>query len=428
MSRAKSSGTSFQKSLRQFLSRLGPGLITGASDDDPSGIATYSQVGAQFGYGMLWTMLFSYPLMAAIQEISAWIGRVTGHGIAHILRSHYPKPLLYGLVVPLFIANTLNLGADIGAMGASTRLVLGGSSMTYVVIFALLSLALEIFIPYTTYVRYLKWMTLAVFAYVVAAFSIHLSWGAALKATFLPPFSLSSKYLTSLLAVLGTTISPYLLFWQASQEAEEVQDRANETALRDSPSQASDQFHRIRLDTYLGMGLSNAVAFFIILTAAGTLHIHGITDVHTAEQAAQALEPIAGRFSSWVFALGIVGTGLLAVPVLAGSAAFAMGEALKWRVGLERKPKNAKRFYGVLTASTLLGLGLNLFHINPIKALYWTSVINGAVSVPIMAVMMLMTTRMDIMGSFTLPFYLRCLGWICVGVMGAALLGMMVSF
>ena len=409
---------------KSFLQKLGPGLITGASDDDPSGIATYSQTGAQFGYGMAWLMLFSYPLMIVIQEICARIGRVTGAGIAANMRKHYPRPVLFAIVSLLCLANVFNLGADLGAMGAAGQLLLGGPLLPYVIGFAAISLVLQIYIPYTTYVKYLKWLTLALFAYVLAAFVAHVDWGVALRSTFVPSISFDTKYFTTLTAVLGTTISPYLFFWQASEEAEEVRNNREEHALKRAPHEAKDQFARIRIDTYAGMGLSNVVALFIILTTAATLHAAGIHDVETSAQAAKALEPLAGRFAFELFAIGIIGTGLLAVPVLAGSAAYGVAETFRWHASLESRPKKAKQFYGVLAVATLVGLSLNFVGLNPIRALFWAAVINGIVSVPLMVVTMRMASNHKVMGEFTLPRYLRVVGWIATAVMAAASVGL----
>ncbi len=406
--------------LKSLLLRLGPGLITGASDDDPSGIATYSQAGAQFGYSMLWTMLFSFPLMAVIQEISARIGRVTGAGIAANIRRHYSPALLFCVVALLLGANIFNLGADIGAMGAAAQLLLRGPIAIYVVFFSGLSLLLQVFVPYSKYVKYLKWLTVALFAYVATAFVVHVSWGQALRSTLLPSLSLNADFFTALVAVLGTTISPYLFFWQASQEVEEVKVRREDQPLKKAPEQAPEQFERIRFDTYVGMGLSNLVAFFIILTTAATLHANGLRDIQTSTQAAQALRPLAGRFAFLLFAVGIIGTGLLAVPVLAGSAAFGVGEALRWHPSLEKKLRQAPRFYGTLAAATLIGLSLNFLHINPIKALFWSAVLNGIVSVPVMVVMMTMAGNRKVMGQFTLSTFLKVMGWIATAVMLAA--------
>ncbi len=322
---------------KSLLWKLGPGLITGAADDDPSGIATYSQVGARYGYGMLWTMLFSFPLMAAFQEISARIGRVSGIGIAGNIRRHYARPYLYGIVSLLLIANIFNIGADIGAMGAAARLLLPGPQALFVLVFGFISLLLQILIPYTKYVKYLKWLTAALFAYVATALSLHEPRWAAVRATFMPPLSLHGGYITALIAILGTTISPYLFFWQASEEVEDVTLDKGEKPLKNAPEQAPAQLHRIRYDTYFGMAFSNIVAFFVILTAAASLHAHGIQDIQTADQAARALEPLAGRFAFFLFALGIVGTGLLAVPVLAGSAAYGVSETFQWTASLEKE-------------------------------------------------------------------------------------------
>jgi NRAMP (natural resistance-associated macrophage protein)-like metal ion transporter len=420
--------TSTPPNQKTFLEKLGPGLITGASDDDPSGIATYSQTGAQFGYGMTWLMLFSYPLMIVIQEICARIGRVTGIGIAGNMRKHYPRPLLFGIVSLLCLANVFNLGADLGAMGAAGQLLLGGPILPYVVGFAALSLVLQIYVPYTTYVKYLKWLTFALFAYVLTAFVAHVDWMQALRSTFLPSISFNTKYFTTLTAVLGTTISPYLFFWQASEEAEDVRNNREDHALKRAPWQAEEQFARIRVDTYAGMGLSNAVALFIILTTAATLHAAGIQDVETSAQAAKALEPLAGRFAFALFAVGIIGTGLLAVPVLAGSAAYGVAETFKWRASLEMRPNKAKQFYGVLAVATLVGLALNFVGLNPIRALFWSAVINGVVSVPLMIVTMRMAANRKVMGEFTLPPYLRIMGWVATAVMLAAAIGLFSSF
>jgi len=400
-----------------LLSRLGPGLVTGASDDDPSGIATYSQVGAQFGYGMLWTLVFSYPLMAAIQEVSARIGRVTGGGIAANLRKRYPKRLLYSVVALMVAANLFNLGADIGAMGAAAQLLVPARIGIYIVLFGTVSLLLQLFIPYTTYVNYLKWLTLSLFAYVAAAFFAHAPWREVFWLTFHPHVSFTKQYLTVLVAVLGTTISPYLFFWQASQEVEEVKNNRGEKPLRRDPKQATDQLGRIKVDTYVGMAISNLVAFFIVLTTAATLHTHGLIDISTSAQAAKALEPLAGRWAFLFFACGIVGTGLLAVPVLAGSTAYAIGEAANWRASLEHTPPMAPRFYAAITVAMLVGLSLNFMHIDPIKALFWAAVLNGVTAAPLMAVIMVMAASRKVMGKFVLPLHLKLMGWLATVVM-----------
>jgi NRAMP (natural resistance-associated macrophage protein)-like metal ion transporter len=403
--------------VKTFLQKLGPGLITGASDDDPSGIATYSQTGAQFGYSMMWLMLLSYPLMIAIQEICARIGRVTGMGIAANMRKHYPRSLLYSIVLLLCLANIFNLGADIGAMGAAAQLLLGGPLAPYVIFFSVLSLLLQIYIRYTSYVKYLRWLTVALFAYVLTAFVAKVNWGHALRATVLPSLSFDTRYFTTLIAVLGTTISPYLFFWQASEEAEDVRGHRKEHALRWAPWQAKEHFDRIKVDTYTGMAFSNLVALFIILTTAATLHPAGIIDIQTSADAAKALEPLAGRFAFGLFAVGIIGTGLLAVPVLAGSAAYGVAEAFRWRASLERRPAEAKQFYAVLALATLVGLVLNFVGLNPIRALFWSAVLNGVVAAPLMVVTMLMSDNPKVMGQFTLPKLLKAVGWIATVVM-----------
>lgn len=414
--------------LKILFQKLGPGLVTGASDDDPSGIATYSQVGAQFGYGLLWTMLLSYPLMSAIQEISARIGRVTGSGIAANLRKSYPRPLLYSVLVVMSAANLFNLGADIGAMGAAVQLLLPAVPISLlIVILGLASLAGTLLVPYSTYVRYLKWLTLSLFAYVGVVFFVHVEWGAVVRSTLIPRVQLSRDYLTALIAVLGTTISPYLFFWQASQEVEEVRNNQGEKALKRAPAQAHRQLDRIRIDTYLGMAFSNIVAFFIILTAASTLHVHGVTQISTAAQAATALQPLAGKFAFELFVCGIVGTGLLAIPVLAASAAYGIGEACRWKVSLENKPKQAVRFYAAISGATLIGLGLNFLHIDPVKALFWAAILNGLVAAPLMTVIMMMASSRKVMGTFVIPGYLKFMGWAATAVMFCVCLGVLLT-
>jgi NRAMP (natural resistance-associated macrophage protein)-like metal ion transporter len=408
----------FPKKHIHFLLRLGPGLITGAADDDPSGIATYSQVGAQFGVGMLWTMPFSFPLMAAMQEICARLGRITGAGIAENLRQNYPRPVLYGLVLLLCAANIFNLGADVTAMGAAAQLVFGGSLNSYALGFGLVSLLAVVFVPYKKYVKYLKWLTLALFAYVATAFVVHVPWKMALRSTVIPSITWTSEYWTALVAVLGTTISPYLFFWQTSEEAEDVRTSRKESPLKRRPEQALAEFRRIALDTRIGMGFSNLVAFFIILTTAVTLHAAGVgKGIQTSADAAKALEPLAGHFAFLLFALGIVGTGLLAVPVLASSAAYAVAETFRWRASLECRPRQAPKFYGVLTAMMIVGIALNFVGMNPIRALYWSAVINGIVAVPLMVMLMIMSANLAIVKEFAPPVYLRVAGWAATAVM-----------
>ena len=406
---------------------MGPGLITGASDDDPSGIATYSQVGAQFGYGLGWTLVFSYPLMAAIQEISARIGRVTGRGIAGNLRQFYPAWLLNGVVGLLLIANIINIGADLGAMGAALKLLIGGPALLYVVAFAAITILLEVFVRYSRYVSVLKYLTLSLLAYVATVFVVGTPWGKVVWSIVLPPLSLDKGYVLAIVAVLGTTISPYLFFWQAEEEVEEEQEAPEKTPLKRAPEQAPNEFYRIRVDTYVGMALSNLVALFIVITTATTLNAHGVTDIQTSAQAAEALRPIAGPFAFALFACGIIGTGLLALPVLAGSAAYALGEAMRWPVGLSKKAGRARGFYLTIAIATAVGAAMNFSPIDPIKALFWSAVINGIVAAPVMAIMMLMTRRRDIMGEFVLPPVLRVLGWVGTAVMAATVVALGVT-
>ncbi|HEY3949010.1 divalent metal cation transporter [Phenylobacterium sp.] len=409
---------------RSLLRVLGPGLITGASDDDPSGIATYSQAGTQFNFDTAWLLLFSWPLMCAIQEISARIGRVTGRGIAGNLLRHYPRPVVAAIILLLVAANTINLGADLGAMAAGLKLVVGGPELLYVAGFGLLSAGLEVFVRYSRYVFFLKWLTLALLAYVGVAIVVHVPWGTVALRLVAPHIRWGADYLTIMVAILGTTISPYLFFWQAEEEVEEVKEHAGAKPLKRAPKQAEAEFKRIRIDTYIGMALSNVVALFIVVTCAATLAAHGVTNIQTSAQAAEALRPIAGPAVFLVFALGIVGTGLLAVPVLAGSAAYAIGEALGWRVGLSRKFGRAREFYLAIAAATAVGAVLNFTPLDPFKALFLSAVINGVVATPVMVMMMLMVSRPKIMGRFVLPWPLKAVGWASAAAMAAATIGM----
>lgn len=402
-----------------FVRRLGPGLITGAADDDPSGIATYSQVGAQFGYGLAWTMLFSLPFMVVIQQIAGQIGCVTGRGIAENLRRHYPVWLLRLVVLLLLVANVINLGADLGAMGAALRLMLGGSARLYTVFFGILCVVAEVFISYTLYAGFLKWLTLSLFAYVAVVFTVHVPWDQALLATFIPHLTFNAEQVMALVAVLGTTISPYLFFWQAALEVEE-RNRRGDRPLCLTPIHAKQQFARIRTDTIVGMSVSNLVAIFIIFATAATLHASGVTDIQTSSQAAEALRPIAGSFAFAIFAAGIIGTGLLAVPVLAGSAAYGLSEAFQWTEGLDRRLFQAKAFYATIAVATMAGVGLNFTTLNPVKALYWSAVVNGILAAPVMAVMMLIAGNGRIMGRLTLSRPMRIGGWLATAVMGGA--------
>jgi NRAMP (natural resistance-associated macrophage protein)-like metal ion transporter len=409
------------------LEKLGPGLITGAADDDPSGIAAYSQAGAQFGYSLLWTLFFTYPLMVGIQVVSARIGRVSGYGLAGNIGRHYPGFVLYGLVSLLLIANTINIGADLSAMADATALLIGGPRHVYLLGFGLTCVVLQIYVSYARYVRILKWLTLSLFAYVGVVFSVELPWPEVIQGIFIPSLSLNAGYLTMVVAIFGTTISPYLFFWQASQECEDLRAVKADKPLHSHPEQADRQLKRIKLDTYIGMGFSNLIAFFIMLTTAATLHSRGLTDIQTSAQAAEALRPIAGKFAFLLFSMGIIGTGLLAVPVLAGSAAFAVAECFRWRRGLDLKPLRGVRFYGVIAAATLIGVGLGFTPLDPIRALFYAAVINGVISAPIMVVMMRMASNPKIMGRFVVTRRLSILGWVATGVMAVAVVAMFVE-
>jgi NRAMP (natural resistance-associated macrophage protein)-like metal ion transporter len=415
------------KKQKSFLSKLGPGLITGASDDDPSGIGTYSQAGAQLGFGIGWTMLLTYPLMAAIQEISARIGRVTGHGIAGNVCRYFPAPVMWSLVILLFIANTFNVAADLAAMADSLKLLIGGPRISYVVGFGCVSVLAQIYLEYKRYVAILKWLTLALLAYVIALAVVKVPWDQALRGLLVPSVRWDGAFLTTLVAILGTTISPYLFIWQSSQEAEEQRIDANKKPLKVSPSTKDEEFARIRADTLVGMAFSNVIAIAIIVTTAATLHAHGKTNIETSAQAAEALRPLAGTFAELIFALGIIGTGLLAVPVLAGSTAYAIGEGRKWPVGLSRKPKRAVAFYAVLAFSVLIGIGLNFTPLDPIKALYWSAVINGVLAPPIMVLMMLLVRQKSVMGNLRVEGWLCWLGWLATAVMALSIAGMAFS-
>jgi NRAMP (natural resistance-associated macrophage protein)-like metal ion transporter len=405
---------------------LGPGIVTGAADDDPSGIATYSQAGAQFGYGLLWTMLLTYPLMAAVQLVSAHIGRVTGAGLAKNLGRVFPRWAVTLLVAILLGANIFNIGADLSAMAAAARLVVGGGEHVFVIAFALLCAGLQVFVPYKGYARVLKWLTLSLFAYVAVVLFVHIDWASALLGMVVPSDFGRAAILT-VVALFGTTISPYLFFWQSSQEAEEIAVEPHRRPLKATPRAARRQFRRIRIDTLAGMAFSNLIALAIILATAATLHSHGVTDIQTAAQAAEALRPVAGRFAFFLFATGIIGTGLLAVPVLAGSAAFAVSEAEGWKSGLEYKPRQATRFYAIIVAATGIGVVLDWSSLDPVKALFWSAVLNGVAAVPIMAAMMLLASRREIMGRFAERPLLMTFGWGATAVMACASLAMLVT-
>lgn len=408
----------------QFLRTLGPGLVTGAADDDPSGIATYSQVGAQFGYSLGWVMLFSYPLMTVIQAIAARIGCVTGAGIAQNLKRHYPRPLLHGVVLLLVIANVINLGADLGAMGAALNLLAPGLLPVhiYTLAFGIVCILLETMMDYARYAAVLKWATLSLFAYVGVAFAANVSFADAAAGLVIPRMALDADHAMALVALLGTTISPYLFFWQSGQEVEE-QYRRNVKPLCVAPRTAGAELARIRTDTIVGMGFSNLIAIFIIVATAATLHASGVTDIQTSAQAAEALRPIAGEFAFALFALGIIATGLLAVPVLAGSAAYGVSEMFGWKGGLRSKPREARAFYAIIAVATIVGVLLNYTGIDPIKALYWSAVVNGVLAAPLMAVMVMIAMNRRAMGRFTLPFPMLVGGIVATLVMAAASIG-----
>ena len=404
--------------------KLGPGLITGAADDDPSGIATYSQGGAQFGFNVAWTLLLTYPLMVAIQLASARIGRVTGQGLTENFARFCPGWMVNGLVALLVLANVINIGADLNAMGDSVALVVGGFPWIYTVAFGVVSLLLQIYLPYDKYVRVLKWLTLSLLAYVGVAFAAHVDWMEAVRRTVLPSIQWSKEYVTTVVAILGTTISPYLFFWQAAQEVEEIKRVAPDKPLRKAPDQAPSQIRRLHIDTVVGMGFSNLIAFFMIVATAATLNANGTTNIETTAQAAEALKPIAGQFAFLLFAAGIVGTGLLALPVLAGSAAYAVASLFKLRKGLDQPLAAAKPFYGILAAAMAIGLAISLSGLKPITALYWSAVINAVISVPIMIAVMLASSRKETMRELVLPQLWKMLGWLATAAMAVATVAM----
>ena len=402
-----------------LFSRLGPGLVTGAADDDPSGIGTHSQIGAQFGYGLAWTFTLSFPLLAVIQIVAAEIGRVTGAGIARNLRRHYPRPLLWSAVLLLLIANVVNLGADLSAMGDSMKMLIGGSAARYTVVFGFICVGLEIFLDYRTYSSVLKWTALSLLAYIAVAAVAHIPWASALEALVVPQVQWTAAYATGFVAILGTTISPYLFFWQAAQEVEE-EHRQHAKPLCIAPKKAGAALKGIRNDTLIGMAFSTIISVAIVFATAATLNAHGITDIESSAQAAQALRPVAGDLAYLLFAIGIIGTGMLAVPVLAGSAAYAMTEVFGIASSLDAKPAKARLFYAVIAATTFAGASLQSIGINPVKALFWSAVINGILAVPLMAMMMLIVRNPRAMGRLTLGPRFTMIGWTATAVMAAA--------
>jgi Mn2+/Fe2+ NRAMP family transporter len=409
------------------LSRVGPGLITGVADDDPSGIATYSQAGAQFGLNMLWTMPLAFPLMAAIQSMCARIGRVTGKGLAANIKIAFPPIVLLAVVLLLLVANILNIAADVAAMGEVAELVTGFNRHGMTALFVVVTLLLQILIPYHRYVAFLKWLTLSLLAYAAVLFTVHVPWGQVALRTVWPGFTLNRESAAMVVAIFGTTISPYLFFWQASEEVEDMRrSRRRAAPLVADGRSAAPELRRIRWDTWSGMLYSDVTAYFIVLATAVTLNAAGVTDINTAAQAASALRPLAGDFAYALFAMGILGVGLIGVPVLAGSAAYAMCEAMGWNWGLERRATDARGFYGVIAVSVLAGLALQYSPISPMKALFWSAVINGVVAVPLMVVIILLVSKKSVMGAYTASRSVVTLGWIATAVMGAAAIWMLV--
>ncbi|MDB5680928.1 MAG: divalent metal cation transporter [Sphingomonas bacterium] len=405
------------------LKQLGPGLVTGAADDDPSGIATYSQAGAQFGPTLMWTLLLTYPLMVSVQLASARLGRVTGHGLGYSLGKVLPQWAVTVLVGLLFCANTINIGADLSAMGEASALVTGGGRHLFTIGFAIASLLLQLYVPYHRYASLLKWLTLILLAYIAVLFMVRIDWAAVGEGLVIPKIA-GAGAVTVIVAIFGTTISPYLFFWQASQEVEEIQQVEERRPLREASEQAQDALSRIRWDTLTGMAVSNIVALAIMLGTAATLHAAGKTDIQSAADAALALKPVAGIFAFAVFSLGIIGTGMLAVPVLSGASAYAISGAAGWDASLEHKPRRAKAFYSVIALGMLMGVAIDWSPINPMKALFWSAVINGVVAVPVLIVLMTLVSRRDVMREFVAPLSLRIFGWLTVGVMAAAAIAM----
>jgi NRAMP (natural resistance-associated macrophage protein)-like metal ion transporter len=406
---------------RDYWHMLGPGLTTGASDDDPSGIATYSQTGAQFGFRFLWLAPLTFPLMAVVQEMCARIGLVTGRGLAGTIRTHFSKKVLYSCTLLLFCANALNIGADLGAMAKGLQLISPRLNFTFLVVgFTFLCLLLQIFTPYVRYARYLKWLAMVLFAYVFSAVLAHLHWGQVLRASVIPRISFHKDQLLLVCAILGTTISPYLFFWQTSQEVEE-QILQGKTSVKSRQVETSvAEVRSMRIDVWSGMFLSNVVMFFIIAACGGVLFAHGITNIQSTAQAAEALRPFAGNATYWLFAVGIIGTGLLAIPVLAGSSSYALAESLKWREGLYRNLKQAYAFYGTIILSMLVGLAINFIGLDPIKALIYAAVANGIVAPIVLLLIVIISSNKKIMGKWVNGKLTKTFGWIVVAIMSVA--------
>ena len=411
----------------RLLGLLGPGLISGAADDDPAAIATYAQAGAKFGFGLCWLMPLIYPLMAVVQEISARIGRTTGQGLAGNIRRHYPGWFLLGSVGLLTAANGVAITADLSAMADAVRLLVGGPHLLYVPLLGLFCVLTQVFMRYTRYVSVLKWTTLSLLAYFGAVLMVDVRWGELAGALVRPPLSLERDYVGMVVAVLGVALSPFIFFWQASQEVEDQRVKPKREPLVEAPEQAPRAIERIRIDTYVGMAVASLFGLAIMITTAATLHANGVREIATSAQVAEALRPVAGPFAVAVFATGIVGTGLLAVPVLAGSAAYAIGEARRWPVGLARAPLEAKAFYGTVAAATLAGVAANFAGIDPIRALYWSAVVNGVVAAPVLATMTLLASRRDVMGEFAIGTALKVGGWIATAATTAAVVAMVVT-
>jgi Mn2+/Fe2+ NRAMP family transporter len=417
----------FDKLRAHPLAKVGPGLITGVADDDPSGIATYSQAGAQYGLAMLWTMPLAFPLMAAIQSMCADIGRVTGKGLAANIKAAFPPFVLYSVVVLLLIANTLNIAADVAAMGEVAELVTGVNRHWMTACFVFATLLLQVFVPYHRYVHFLKWLTLSLLTYAAVLFTVHVPWRQVALRTFWPNFTLDASSAAVIVGVFGTTISPYLFFWQAAEEVEDM-ERSDGSALLVSDVRAAiPELQRIRWDTWSGMFYSDLAAWFIMLATAVTLHVAGVTNIDTAAQAASALRPLAGDFAYALFAAGIFGVGMIGVPVLAGSGAYAVAEAMGWNEGLERKVADARGFYAIIAVSVLIGLMLQYSPISPMRALFISAVINGVVAVPLTAVVILLVSKASVMGEFTARWPIRMLGWLATGVMGVAAIAMLIA-
>jgi len=420
VSKPLANGDASKAKTDRWWKRLSAGFVTGAADDDPSGVATYSQVGAKFGYALLWIVFLTIPLMIAIQMVSARVGRVTGRGLADNLSRNFPPWAVWSLVTLLIVANVINIAADVAAMGAAIQLLVGGPAVAYGVVLAVISTALQVFVPFNKYSPYLKVLALSLFSYVATALVVKVPWGEVLKSTVLPQLQWNTAYLTAIVAVLGTTISPYLFCWQAAQEVEEIRESDEREPLKHADEQAPDALKRIAMDTSVGMIFSNLVAFFMIVTAAAVLHAHGKTDIQSTADAAQALKPAAGRLAFSLFSLGIISTGMLAVPVLAGATAFAVAGAMRSPYGLAHKPKDAKVFYGVLVAVMAGGCALIFTPVDPIKALYWSAVVNGVCAVPLMAAIMILAAREKTMGKHVVGGWLRRFGWLATAVMGVA--------